>query len=442
MALKNMGLVQLPKATDDPTKKKFAGVTQPGQAPLTPGMTQGQAAEYDAMDAKLGNYNAAMYQPGSLINPNSNIGPLPAIANRPGAIPAPAAPSAGAIPNLMGGQSLADMYGITYDQDAILGKFNDATKAQYDVLDKQYTATENKFYGNMFGNQQAGLDAVRKSNAAAVANGASRGMQAANELSSILNNQQLGADEATQLAVDRNLLNDKEQAAMAQNSLNALTTSNAAGMGLGNLDVTKYGADTQLNIGGMDLQARLDQNAKNLQVGELQSNATTTAARLGKEATLGAAQTNKEASAEAALKSYLSAIEVANTNKAASDVASQRSLEGQQLIANNTAKQPAAEETLQNIKNAVANNDMQSYVAYMSLFSVPAETAMKQFKEERGLLEDAEKQAKKEAEKNNKVTRSTLPDYINLSPALAKYYDSNGNYIGPKFKGESTISAG
>ena len=137
--------------------------------------------------------------------------------------------------NLMSSSDLASKYGITYDAKAIEDKFNEATKAEYDVLRKEYEATQNQFYNNMYNNQMTALDTIRKSNAEAVATGASRGVQAANELSSILGLQQSTTDEATQLAVDRNALADKEAAAYAQNKVDAFNKANELGLSLGNL---------------------------------------------------------------------------------------------------------------------------------------------------------------------------------------------------------------
>ena len=54
--------------------------------------------------------------------------------------------------NLMSSSDLASKYGITYDAKAIEDKFNEATKAEYDVLRKEYEATQNKFYNNMYNN--------------------------------------------------------------------------------------------------------------------------------------------------------------------------------------------------------------------------------------------------------------------------------------------------
>jgi hypothetical protein len=68
------------------------------------------------------------------------------------------------------------------DEQAILDKFNAATVAQYNIQREQNRQAENAFYNQMYNSQQTAVDAIRQANAAAVSTGASRGIQAANEL--------------------------------------------------------------------------------------------------------------------------------------------------------------------------------------------------------------------------------------------------------------------
>lgn len=84
-------------------------------------------------------------------------------------------------------------YGIDYSQeqrDAISKIFQDSATAAYGTAQNQFS--------NSMAQQQATLsDTIRRSQAQAVATGASRGMQAANELSSMLGLQQAAAQEAS-----------------------------------------------------------------------------------------------------------------------------------------------------------------------------------------------------------------------------------------------------
>lgn len=98
------------------------------------------------------------------------------------------------------GSGTADLknYGIDYSpeqRDEIAGIFaNQATQA--------YGTAQNN-YSNQMAQQQASLqDTIRRSQAQAVATGASRGMQAANELSSMLGLQEQAAQGATTLQGD------------------------------------------------------------------------------------------------------------------------------------------------------------------------------------------------------------------------------------------------
>ena len=84
-------------------------------------------------------------------------------------------------------------YGIDYSQeqrDAIAGIFQEAAN-------KAYQTSQNEFSNSMASQQASLQDTIRRSQAQAVATGASRGMQAANELSSMLGLQQAAAQEAS-----------------------------------------------------------------------------------------------------------------------------------------------------------------------------------------------------------------------------------------------------
>lgn len=168
-------------------------------------------------------------------------------------------------------KKLAESLGLTYDASVLEGKFNDATKAQYDALKQEYGNTENSYYRNMYNTQNSSLDAIRKSNASAVATGASRGMQAANELSSVLGMQQTSTEGATELANARNKLYADEQAAYTKNVVDAIKQSNETGLALGNLNANLYASDTQFDIGQMDYYAQLEQSMKSLMAAQEQA---------------------------------------------------------------------------------------------------------------------------------------------------------------------------
>mgnify|MGYP001358408222 CR=1 FL=1 len=168
-------------------------------------------------------------------------------------------------PSYMSGANMAKNLGIDYNYKNILSKYDEATAAEYALKNKEYAMTENQFYNQMYGTQGTALDTIRKSQAQAIATGASRGLQAANELASLLGLQQETVASATDLAQQRNMLKDKEAEAYTQNVINATNTYNTLGTTLGNLINNKYAADIQNNVGLMEYFKGLDQNAKNLE---------------------------------------------------------------------------------------------------------------------------------------------------------------------------------
>lgn len=107
------------------------------------------------------------------------------------------------------------------DEQSILDKFNAATVAQYNAQREQNQQNENKFYNQMYNTQQTAMDTIRKSNAAAVSSGASRGVQAANELSALLGLEQESVASATELAQANRQTAQEETAAVLENVLNA-----------------------------------------------------------------------------------------------------------------------------------------------------------------------------------------------------------------------------
>lgn len=107
------------------------------------------------------------------------------------------------------------------DEQAILDKFNAATMAQYNAQREQNRQNENAFYNQMYQSQQTAVDAIRQANAAAISSGASRGIQAANELSAILGLEQESVASATELAQANRQTAQEETAAMLENVLTA-----------------------------------------------------------------------------------------------------------------------------------------------------------------------------------------------------------------------------
>lgn len=107
------------------------------------------------------------------------------------------------------------------DEQAILDKYNAATHAQFAAQREQNRQAENQFYNQMYNTQRTAMDTIRQSNAAAVATGASRGVQAAQELSALLGLQQESVAGATEIAQAHRQTAQEETAAVLENVLNA-----------------------------------------------------------------------------------------------------------------------------------------------------------------------------------------------------------------------------
>ena len=218
---------------------------------------------------------------------------------------APLIPTAGSTgPQLQGAETLSNLYGgVTYDMDKIKAILDAGTTAAYDLKKKEAAAAEGTYADMLYGAGMTARDAIRKQASAAVATGASRGMQAAQELSSILGLEQTGVSEATTLMQNRQKLNDEMAAEIAKNAASALSTSNAAKMALGTLGSNLYAADTQKAVGDLDYLARIDAATKAAEASKYTADKAYAGTELTTKANIEAAKIAAAASA-AASKNY------------------------------------------------------------------------------------------------------------------------------------------
>ena len=157
----------------------------------------------------------------------------------------------------LSGLELGDKYDIQYNQDYILDLLDKATAAEYNSKRQEFASTENKFYNELYDTQASALDAIRASNNAAVATGATKGMAAAQQLAAILGLEQSSVESATDLANQRNELAAKEAEAYAKNANTALDTSNTLKNAIAEAALNKYGYDTQGYVGALEYNAAL-----------------------------------------------------------------------------------------------------------------------------------------------------------------------------------------
>lgn len=119
---------------------------------------------------------------------------------------------------------------ITYDRQAIEDLYNTATETGYGIERKN--GAENAYFKALASSSSEANKAMADQYNRAAAQGASAGMAAANQLSSILGMGQQAQEQAQQLAIDRQNSMKEYAQQMAQNKVDAL----------------KYSNDTQTNL--------------------------------------------------------------------------------------------------------------------------------------------------------------------------------------------------
>lgn len=135
--------------------------------------------------------------------------------------------------------------------EELQSKFDAITKAEYDKQRTDLQTATNKYYNQLYDTQKTTMDTIRQANAQAVASGASKGVQAANELSALLGLQSEAVTGATDLANQATTLAQDETKAMLENMLTAETQAAEQNQALaqiltqaGSVDVEQQNADT------------------------------------------------------------------------------------------------------------------------------------------------------------------------------------------------------
>ncbi len=107
------------------------------------------------------------------------------------------------------------------DRNKLLALYNQAAKTQYDVGNTEYEQAFNEYGRGLNSAQDSYIAAMRQANANAIASGAARGTQAANELSTMLGLQQQSVSGATDLANQRAQLGLDYAKALSEARVNA-----------------------------------------------------------------------------------------------------------------------------------------------------------------------------------------------------------------------------
>lgn len=134
-------------------------------------------------------------------------------------------------------------YALGTDAQSIKAAYDRATAAAQAVEERGIANAEAAWQRNLAGTQATALDTIRKNNASAIATGASKGMQAANELSAVLGLQDTAVEESTTLAQQRLDLADAYAAEYAKNAVTAQETADANRQAMMNAAIQQYGYD-------------------------------------------------------------------------------------------------------------------------------------------------------------------------------------------------------
>lgn len=216
-------------------------------------------------------------------------------------------------PTIRSASELNNLLGtdFTYDRDEIYGIYKDATKAAYDAELSQQRQAERGFYSNMAAAQDTAIDTIRGQYGSAIASGASKGMQAANTLSAILGTSQAAANQATQLAQDRQQLGSQYGAQIKADAKDALTYSNDVANTIAGLSHQFYNDDIQRKTAELSYNQGINTDYAGYQANKYTANANLA----GNVINAGAGVYNNNQSAIASLNA---AIEQANATKYAS----------------------------------------------------------------------------------------------------------------------------
>ena len=145
---------------------------------------------------------------------------------------------------------------INFDANAIRSIFDSAVNAEYAAKERDYAATERKFYDQL-GTQQNSLLASRRQAAAqnAVQTGANRGMQNAMLLTDTLQQSAETAPGALALAEGRRALIDQKQEALTRNAKEAEALAEQRKLDYAKVGSEIYATDAQKYVGELGYDA-------------------------------------------------------------------------------------------------------------------------------------------------------------------------------------------
>ena len=172
-------------------------------------------------------------------------------------------------PTVLSMQALQNQLGtnVITDYDTIKNMYDTATKTAYDI--EQESGAEKSYYKHLADAQNSALDTIRQTYGTAIAQGASRGMQAANQLSAILGTTATANEEATQLATDKQTRANEYASQMAENAKSALEYSNQQQMDIATLSRQLYNDQIQQQTAQLAYNQGINTDKANVEAARL-----------------------------------------------------------------------------------------------------------------------------------------------------------------------------
>ena len=127
-------------------------------------------------------------------------------------------------PDLVGLKTYADEFGLDTSVANLQSKFDALTRREFERKNAEYLQSENAYYQNMAAQNAQYQTALQDAASQALATGASRGMQFANQFAAQNALAEQNSTGALDLAVQRNNLKAEEAEAYTQNAVNAEDT--------------------------------------------------------------------------------------------------------------------------------------------------------------------------------------------------------------------------
>lgn len=193
----------------------------------------------------------------------------------------PAQPISYQRPELRGGQTLANLYGVTYGRENIEGILNEATNARFNELDAGTRKLRDQQLTDYASQYDQYLQYARQNRDRALKSGLSRGSAVSQDIMSQVAAQKSGAENQTFYQQGLADLVNQRGTQLGADKFNAMNMSNELGLALGGLDANLYQSDTAGLTGFQQYLASMAQSEAQVKAAGIQAGASNYAAKQG-----------------------------------------------------------------------------------------------------------------------------------------------------------------